>query len=163
MAAAALTERYAANLYGELSCYDRIIVTGTLPGACYAGGMTSFLYSRGIRIFDYPKFAEPLRDRIRQRAQEVCDASAVSIEHVNKSHIRKEDLVARVLADRGNAPGLVHVISAMESCPSYKPWLDKSNGHVYLRGDTGKCLHYYFYFIDEEFGLCYSISMSIEQ
>lgn len=59
MAAPALTERYAANLHGALSCYDRIIVTGTLPGACYAGGMTSFLYSRGIRIFDYPRFAEP--------------------------------------------------------------------------------------------------------
>lgn len=43
MAAAALTDRYAANLHGVLSCYDRIIVTGTLPGACYAGGMTSFL------------------------------------------------------------------------------------------------------------------------
>jgi hypothetical protein len=142
-------------LHGVLSCYDRIIVTGTLPGACYAGGMTSFLFSRGIRIFDYPKFAEPLRDRIRERAQEVCDANGVSIEHVNKSHIRKEDLVARVLAERGNAPGLVHVISSMESCLSYKPWLDKSNGHVFLRGDTGKCLHYYFYFIDEEFGLCY--------
>jgi len=155
MAATTLTERYALNLHGVLSCYDRIIVTGTLPGACYAGGMTSFLFSRGIRIFDYPKFAEPLRDRIRERAQEVCDANGVSIEHVNKSHIRKEDLVARVLAERGNAPGLVHVISSMESCPSYKPWLDKSNGHVFLRGDTGKCLHCYFYFIDEEFGLCY--------
>ena len=134
MAATTLTERYAPNLHGVLSCYDRLIVTGTLPGACYAGGMTSFLYSRGIRIFDYPKFAEPLRDRIRQRAQEVCDANGVSIEHVNKSHIRKEDLVARVLGVRGDAPGLVHVLSAMESCPSYKPWLDKSNGHVFLRG-----------------------------
>jgi hypothetical protein len=79
----------------------------------------------------------------------------VQIEHVNKSHVRKEDLVARVLAVRGDALGLVHVISAMEACPSYKPWLDKSNGHVYLRADQGKCLHYYFYFIDEEFGLCY--------
>ena len=155
MAATALAERYAANLHGVLSCYDRIIVTGTLPGACYAGGMTSFLYTRGIRIFDYPRFAEPLRDRIRERAQQVCAAAGVEIEHVNKSHIRKEDLVARVLARRGDAPGLVHVISAMESCPSYKPWLDKSNGHVFLRPDTGKCLHYYFYFIDDEFGLCY--------
>ncbi len=107
-----------------LSCYDRIIITGTLPGACYAGGMTSFLYAHGIRIFDYPHFAEPLRDRIRERAQEVCGANGVSIEHVNKNHIRKEDLVAGVLAVRGDAPGLVHVISAMESCPSYKPWLN---------------------------------------
>jgi hypothetical protein len=155
MAAAALTERYATNLHGVLSCYDRIIVMGTLPGACYAGGMTSFLYSRGIRIFDYPRFAEPLRERIRQQAQQVCEAAGVRIEHVNKSHIRKEDLVARVLAARGEATGLVHVISAMEACPSYKPWLDKSNGRVYLRADQGKCLHYYFYFIDEAFGLCY--------
>ena len=155
MTATALTERYAANLHGVLSCYDRVIVTGTLPGACYAGGMTSFLYAEGIRIFDYPRCAEPLRERIRQRAQEVSETNGVSIEHVNKSHIRKEDLVARVLAVRGPAPGLVHVISAMESCPSYKPWLDKSNGHVFLRADQGKCLHYYFYFIDEDFGLCY--------
>jgi len=24
-----------------------------------------------------------------------------------------------------------------------------------LRPDDGKCLHYYFYFIDDELGLCY--------
>jgi hypothetical protein len=31
-----LTERYRERLAGVLSCYDRIIVTGTLPGAWYA-------------------------------------------------------------------------------------------------------------------------------
>ncbi len=65
MAAAALAGRYSTNLHGVLSCFDRIIITGTLPGVCYAGGMTSFLYAHDIRIFDYPRFAEPLRDRIR--------------------------------------------------------------------------------------------------
>ena len=44
---------------------------------------------------------------------------------------RNRDLVACVLAERGDAPGLVHVILAMESCPSFKPWLDKSNGHAF--------------------------------
>jgi hypothetical protein len=37
-----LTERYRERLAGVLSCYDRIIVTGTLPGTCYAKGMTDF-------------------------------------------------------------------------------------------------------------------------
>ncbi len=46
-----LTERYQADLHGVLSCYDRMIITGTLPGACYAGGMTSFLNFRHIKIF----------------------------------------------------------------------------------------------------------------
>lgn len=150
-----LTIRYAKNMHGVLSCYDRIVVTGTLPGACYAPGMTSFLYCQGIRIFDYAQFAEPLRERVRSRALEVCAAAGLEIEHVSKSHIRKEDLVQRVLATRGDAPGLVHVISAMEACPSYRPWHDKTSGKTFLRGDTGKCLHYYFYFIDEELGLCY--------
>ena len=107
-----LTERYRDRLAGVLSCYDRIVITGTLPGACYAAGMTSFLNARGIRIFDYPRFAEPLRERIRTRAQEVSVQAGVAIEHLNKAHIRKEDVVAKVLAARGDHPGLVHVISA---------------------------------------------------
>lgn len=151
-----LTERYQADLLGVLSCYDRMIITGTLPGACYAGGMTSFLNSRHIKIFDYAKaFADPWRERIRQCAHELAEAHGISIEHVNKPHIRKEDLVAKVIAQRGKHHGLVHVLSAMEACSAYKPWHDKNTHKTFLRPTPGKCLHYYFYFIDEEVGLCY--------
>jgi hypothetical protein len=153
--AQSLTERYGDRMHGVLSCYDRIIVTGTLPGACFAEGMTSFLRVQGIRIFDYPRFAEPLRDRIRARAQELAAQHEVVIEHINKAHIRKEDVVAKVLERRGRHPGLVHIISAMEACGSYKPWHDKATGKTFLRSDTGKCLHYYFYFLDEQLGLCH--------
>ena len=150
-----LTDRYRERLAGVLSCYDRIIVTGTLPGACYAKGMTAFLSARRISIFDYPRFAEPLRDRVRERAAELASASGVTIEHIAKSHIRKEDIVAKVLAHRGDHPGLVHIISAMEACDSYKPWHDKRTHCTFLRPNSGKCLHYYFYFIDAELGLIY--------
>ena len=96
-------------MLGVLSCYDRMIITGTLPGACYAGGMTSFLNFRHIKIFDYAKvFADPWRERIRQCAHELVDAQGVTIEHVNKPHIRKEDLIAKVIVQRGKHPGLVH-------------------------------------------------------
>ena len=73
-----LTDRYRERLAGVLSCYDRIIITGTLPGACYAKGMTAFLSARQIRIFDYPRFAEPLRDRVRDRAAELASAAGVT-------------------------------------------------------------------------------------
>jgi len=56
---------------------------------------------------------------------------------------------------RGKQPGLVHILSAMEACESYKPWHDKASGKSFLKPDSGKCLHYYFYFIDEKLGLCY--------
>ena len=43
----------------------------------------------------------------------------------------------------------------MEICNTYKPWHDKTTGKTFLKPDTSKCLHYYFYFIDKELGLCY--------
>ena len=43
----------------------------------------------------------------------------------------------------------------MEPCGSYEPWHNKSTGKTFLRYKDAKCLHYYFYFIDEAFGLCY--------
>ena len=63
-----LTERYDDRIAGVLSCYDRVVVTGTLPTVCYAAGMTRFLHAIGVRIFDYPQFASTLRDRVRERA-----------------------------------------------------------------------------------------------
>ena len=150
-----ITERYADQLVGVLSCYDRIIVTGTLPEVCHAAGMTGFLKRRSIRIFDYARFAEPLREHIRNAAAALAMRHGVRIEHIAKAHVRKEEVVAKVVAARGEHPGLVHIISAMEACGSYRPWHDKRTGKTFLRPDTGKCLHYYFYFIDRELGLCH--------
>ncbi len=50
-----LTDRYSNRIAGVLSCYDRIIIQSTLPGVCFAEGMTAFLYQKGIRIFDFKK------------------------------------------------------------------------------------------------------------
>ena len=135
-----LVERHDDRIAGVLSCYDRIIITGTLPGICYAKGMTAFLRANGIRIFDYPQFAAGLRDVVRENATRIAEAAGVSIEHVAKSHIRKESIVAKVIARRGDHPGLVHVISAMEACDAYKPWHDKQTHKTFLRPDSGNVL-----------------------
>jgi hypothetical protein len=150
-----LLERYDERIAGVLSCYDRVVITGTLPGVCYAEGMTRFLHANGVRIFDYPQFAMTLRDRVRDRAASLAAEAGVSIEHIGKAHIRKEDVVARVLEQRGDRPGLVHILSAMEACDAYKPWHDKQTHNTFVRPDSGKCLHYYFYFQDARFGLVY--------
>ena len=150
-----VTERYGDRIAGVLSCYDRVVITGTVPIICYAEGMTRFLFARGIRIFDYPQFAQTLRDRVRDGAASLAAKAGITIEHIAKSHIRKEAVVARVLEQRGEHPGLVHIISAMEACDSYRPWHDKASGKTFVRPDSGKCLHYYFYFMDADLGLIY--------
>jgi len=152
-----LSDKYGAELHGVLKCFDRVIISGNLHPLCYAKGMTGYLYRRHIRIFDYTsQFAEPLRNAIRANAEAIAQEHGVEIEFIRRSKsCRKEDRIQEVLAERGDHPGLVHIFSAMERCAAYRPWHDKTTHKTYVQHTQSKCLHYYFYFIDEELGLCY--------
>lgn len=150
-----LTERYSDKISGTLSCYDRIVITGTLPVLSNAGHLSAYLYQNNIRIFDYAKFAEPYRDDLKVNAEKIAAAAGVSIEFIRKGNVRKESIIEDVIKKRGTHPGLVHILSVMEGCTTYKPWHDKITHKTFLKYDQSKCLTYYFYFIDAMLGLCY--------
>ena len=149
------TEKYDDQISSVLNCFDRVLIQGTIPGICYADGMTSYLYFKKIRIFDYPQFVAPFRDELRNNAEAIASKNEIEIQFLPKRNVRKEKIIEEIIKKRGDHPGLVHILSAMESCPSYKPWHNKKTGKTYLKYVTAKCLHYYFYIIDEDLGLCY--------
>lgn len=150
-----LTERYADRITFVLSCFDRMLLTGTLVDFGHPEIATQELYRRRIRIFDFPGFADALRLALRTHVEALAAHHGLTIEFLRKPGGRKEDRVHALLATRGTHPGIVHIFSALEACPSYQPWHNKETGKTYLRSDSGKCLHYYIYFIDEELGLCH--------
>lgn len=90
-----LTETYSNEIAFSLSCFDRLIITGTLPEISYGEGMTSYLYQKGVKIFDYPKFAEPFKEFIRNNAESIAKENGLEIEFIRKSEVRKA--VIRVL------------------------------------------------------------------
>ncbi len=150
-----LTQRYSKKIRGILGCYDRIVLTGTLPVLSNAGHMTAYMFQKGVRIFDYPRFAEPYRDKLKANAELIAKEAGIEIEFIRKGNVRKESIIERILQKRGDHPGLVHILSVMEGCTTYKPWHDKMTHKTFLKYDQSKCLTYYFYFIDELLGLCY--------
>lgn len=126
-----------------------------MPEISYGKGMTKYMYQNEVRIFDYPKFAEPFKEKIRANAERIAKENGVEIEFIRKSGVRKESIISEKIEKRGNHSGIVHIISVMETCNTFKPWHDKTTGKTFLKSDTSKCLHYYFYFIDEQVGLGY--------
>ena len=117
--------------------------------------MTAYFYQRQIRIFDYAKWAEPLREALRQNRERLAADNALEIEcGRSKKSFRKEHRVKEVLEKRGDHPGVVRILSAREPCRSYKPWHDKKTPQTYLKPEDGKCLHSSVYFMDEDLGLC---------
>lgn len=151
----AFEDRHAARILGTISCFDRVVITGMIPDIGHAKAAARHLRENNVRLFDYPKWAEPFRHEIRENAERIAQENGVEIEYLRRKGIRKETLIKKILAERGDHPGLVHIFSVMEGCPSFRAWHDKRSGSTSLRHRDAQCLHYYFYFIHEELGLCY--------
>lgn len=62
---------------------------------------------RRVRIFDFAAFSKPLTEAIRNNAEAVAQAAGLEIDYIRKSNFRKEDKIKKVLAERGEHPGLV--------------------------------------------------------
>ncbi len=153
---ALFTELHGGKISGTISCFDRVIFMGTIPGICYAQGITNYFYQNKMRIFDFQEWAKPLRKEIRKNTEGIAVQNGVDIEFIRKTKdFAKDKRIKKILGQRGDHPGLVHIFSAMETCSTYRPWHDKNTHRTFLRYDKGKCLHYYFYFIDPFLGLCY--------
>ena len=151
-----LAERYQDQILGVISCFDRVIISGTLPNICHASAMACYLNAIGIKLFELTTWANKLRDELRNNAERIAKEAGVAIEFIrSKDAFRKETRIKEIVGQRGNRSGLIHIFSAMERCTAYYPWYDKNTGRTGIKTRDGKCLHYYFYFINEELGLCY--------
>lgn len=149
-------QKYSSKIQGQISCFDRVVIKGTLHSVGHVGAVTNLLYRKGVLLKDFKSFIAPYRNALHQTAKQIAKQEGIEIEFIRNSRkVRKEDIVQRHLAQRTVETGLVCILSAMESCQNYEYRYNKSNGQSYMQMTSGKCLHYYYYFIDPSFGLCY--------
>ena len=77
-------EHHQDKIAGVLSFFDRVILSGTLPDIAHASSMASFLTYGNIRLFDYPKWAQPLRDELRHNAERLASEAGLEIEFIRR-------------------------------------------------------------------------------
>lgn len=78
------------------------------------------------RIFDAPNCARPPRKWISDTAPRLAAGAGTTIEPMAKAHIPEENIVTRGLTERGDRPGLVPIISAMEACNAHQPFKSRT-------------------------------------
>ena len=123
---------------GGVVGYDWVVITGTLPGVCYADGVRGSFMSTGFH-FRLPTVCDRrFGIRCATARHHWQPRREGTFEHIGKAHIRKEVLRA-VLEQQGDRPGLAHLISAMEPCDAYKISHDKQTHKTLIRPDSGKC------------------------
>jgi hypothetical protein len=143
-------QQFNKQVTGVISCFDRILFKGYLPLG-WPKAMEGLLFQQGILIKDFGKFVEQQSQRIKQHAERVAEQSGRPSEYLSDRRIRKDDYVREIAQRDGITQGLVCVLRALEPCQSFKVMPGK--GRPQLVNAARKCLCYYFYFIDREFGL----------
>ncbi len=148
-----LSQRHAAELGGQLRCFDRMILHGTLVDVAHPGALLTRMHAAGFRPRDVARFAQPLNAQIRDNAIALARQHGVQIEVVSRKNFRQEDRIATRLKTRGLQPGLVHIFAVKESAQVYDIRHARPDGYAQVFVRRGCCLHYYFYFLHPQLGL----------
>jgi hypothetical protein len=141
--------QFNSRISGVISCFDRMLFKGYLPLG-WAGAMEGWLSRQGVLIKDFKKFVVAHSKTIKDHAEAVAARAGRPFVYVNGK--RRKDDYARSIAERdGVTEGLVCVIRVLEPCQSFQVLSGEKRPR--LVNATRKCLSYYFYFLDREFGL----------
>ncbi len=144
--------RHASKITGVLKGFDRLLFRGHLGRLNFADGVESFLRRQGVLKKNFGDLAECVTTMIRDEAESVAAMVRRPLVYLESSTVRKEDVARRLLREQPVDAGLVCILSCVEPCSTWQMFRSKQAQTQELRRRPGKCLHYYFYFLDPEFG-----------
>lgn len=148
---------HQAVITGTLSTFDRLIFKGHLSGFYPEGAFARFLNSQHVLLKDFASYAETASAELKAHAQRVATEAkrpylylaAASTAASNRS---KENQ-ARAIAERdGITEGLICVFAVVEPCRAFTVRGNRATQRREVVRENRKCLHFYFYYLDREFG-----------
>jgi hypothetical protein len=146
-------ERHHSRITGVLTGFDRVLFRGTLRSISYLDGLLGFLKYHGILYKDFGRVAQDLSQRLKDRAMRVVEQSGRPYIYLESASPSKE-LIAQGIALRDRVTeGLICVLGCVEPCQSFSIRRDAETKTLKLVPAKRKCLHYYFSYLDREFGL----------
>jgi hypothetical protein len=149
---------HAADILGTLSTFDRLVFKGHLTQFFPEGRFSMFLARQGVLLKEFKPYVQRITDELKAHALRMAEEAGRPFMYLASATTKrqgssKEDL-AREIAERdGIREGLVCVFSVLEPCRSFTVQGNRATKRLEVVRKARKCLHFYFYFIDPEFGL----------
>ena len=148
---------HQAVITGTLSTFDRLIFKGHLTGLYPAGAFARFLNSQHILLKDFAAYAEMTSAQLKAHAQQVARNAQRPYLYLAAASTaasgHSKEAQARAIAERdGLTEGLICVFAVVEPCRAFTVRGNRETRRLEVVRENRKCLHFYFYYLDHEFG-----------
>jgi hypothetical protein len=147
-----IIEKFKDKIKGVLTGFDRMIIKGHILQLFSDSGKRYFLSKENVLLKDYGDYAEKVTKVIKASIEEMTSKTGRPLIYLNSSKTSKEGTAQDVLKRDPVSEGLICVLSTLEMGPSVEVKKNKETQKLELRNGERKCLHYYFYYLDKEFG-----------
>ena len=141
------------KIVGTLSMFDRMIFKGYLTGFFPKGAFGAYLWRKGVLLKDFGHYVQESTQKLKAHIEGLAQVAGRPMEYLTSSKESKEER-ARAIAEReGITEGLVCIFSVLEPCMSFDVRGNRQSHKLEVVRRPRKCLHYYAYYLDCEFGL----------
>lgn len=147
-----ILEQFREDINGHFTFFDRVIITGRIRRFDNINGAGSFASQIGVPFKDFSAYEEAKTKELKAKIEKYAHDLDKPLIYLNSPSISKDAVVQEQLAQNPVEEGLICILSVLEECKAIQPIKNPATGLLELRLRSRKCLHYYFYMRDREFG-----------
>lgn len=142
---------------GTLSTFDRLIFKGHLLKFFPKGAFAHFLSQQHVLLKDFGAYVKTTTDTLKAHIEELAATAHRPLIYLEKPATArkgnsKEDQARAIAARDGITEGLICIFSAVEPCRAFGIRRNRASHKLEVVREFRKCLHYYLYYQDPEFG-----------
>lgn len=145
------------SVVGTLSTFDRNIFKGHMTNFYPDGAFARFLSRQGILLKEFKSYVSKVSGDLKSHAQQLAQEAGRQYLYLQSATTRakgrsKEELARQIAEEEEISEGLICVLSVLEPCSTFTVRGNRQKQKLEVVRRNSKCLHFYFYFIDPEFG-----------
>lgn len=145
-------------LVGKLTTFDRMIFHGHMTSFFRKNAFAVFLWRLGVPLTGFASYVEKASGAMKARAEAAAREAGRPYVYLADARTAangcsKESFVKEMVARDGVTGGLVCVLATLEPCWSFDVRGNRATHRREVVRRKRKCLHFYYYFLDDELGL----------
>jgi hypothetical protein len=137
--------KFADQIAGTLSGFDRLVFRGTLRRIAYPFGMQGYLWANQVPLTAFGAHVNEVSERVKQAALRCVQQAGRTVRYLQSSKDDKEEIARAIARQENIEEGPVCALTCVEPCWGFDVYRNRETKKLDLVQRSRKCLYVYQY------------------